>query len=324
MANIAMESFQTVENPTDLYLFRNFARASSTFYEGGRDGHKIAGISSTGSGVSPLAVADSGGIYSGFRCYINEMEGRYTDSLEVCFVSGNESIAAIFNTAGNISLPDGTTIDIGENAFIEIGIDEDYFELRIDAHTYYRQENTLTYPITFGLYPEGNNSSRYCTLPMLDFYINDSSGAVNNSFLGDVKIDAYPINADGSLSDGFSSGSGGALWQAVKDFPVNISDWVEASAIGSQVSFELANTEVDKDEVPLSVKTVAWASKMAGTDSGIKLLMKEGDTIVKTDKQTLPVQGIKALDMIQNYSPSGSVWSVNSVNNLEIGVEVVE
>ncbi|HNB46648.1 MAG TPA: hypothetical protein PLL72_20885, partial [Burkholderiaceae bacterium] len=55
------------------------------------------------------------------------------------------------------------------------------------------------------------------TIDVDDFYIADTSGTINNTFLGDVRVDALQAQADGSLNQWTPSPVGTAAWEAVSD-----------------------------------------------------------------------------------------------------------
>ena len=55
------------------------------------------------------------------------------------------------------------------------------------------------------------------TLDVDDFYIADTSGTINNTFLGDVRVDTLQAQADGSLNQWTVTPSGTAAWEAVSD-----------------------------------------------------------------------------------------------------------
>ncbi len=321
MANLVMESFQVVNHPADINYFNdNIFKQYSKFTNGGRDGNKIAVIGrdfnqSKDVNFAPNNVAT--GLYMGFRFYKKQLFGYSSDYYVSLWANfGNNRLECRIKKNG-FELPSGKILPINmESNFIEIGVDQTYFEFRIDNNTVYRMTHKFSNPTDIGMH-----WSSYVKIGILDLYVNDSTSSVNNSFFGDIKINAYPVNANGSLNTGFSSSTGGDLYLAVDDIPADISEWVEAVNIGDQVTFQL--TDLPSDESPLAVKVSAQASKMAATDSGIKLLSKIGDDIYKSDKRTLPVEGTQITYIIHNQSPAGIPWKSSDLNALEIGMEIV-
>lgn len=324
MANLVMESFQTVNFPYETKVFSRFT--NSIMVSGGRDGFNIAKIGAVyGQGTEALINNDSsGGLYWGMRLFPGGVYGEAptnTSPLSLYFQDEDGELIHVYLRKGLLRFPHNDEwITLNENSlFLELGMDDIYFEMRFDNQTVLRWEHKHKAPTKCGIYVRSGYNQ---ILPIQDFYINNKNGGQNNSFLGDIKIDAYPVNADGSLSSGFASGSGKPLYEAVKDLPVDTQDWVEASAIGSQVTFNIE--DMPEDEIPLAVKIVSHASKMAGSDTGIKLLAKEGENLYKSGKITLPVQGTRPASAILDQAPGGGNWTPEAVNTLEIGMEIVE
>lgn len=322
MAILMMESFQTTSNPADTKTFNGKAYSSRCSYkEGGRDGFSKARIAFSEGERSLVENDTSGGLYMGFRfwksgCY-HGGNLNYVPALRIG--NSNGYCRLTINRALNLMFAD-STFEVDANCFVEIGMDENYQEIRINNKTMKRVEHELGAPTKCSTYARYASSSSGC-IAMQDFYLNNKAGSANNSFLGDVKINAYKVNSDVE-NNGFTSSAGGALFEDVNEWPVNMEDYIEGVNIGS--SYLLGVEDVDSTDTPLCVRVASHAAKMAATDTGFKLLAKIGDTTVKSDKLTLAVEGGSVVDMLMNNSPDGASWTAAKVNSLNIGAEIVE
>lgn len=318
MAILKMESFQTTESPADTGLFLNNLKVEDCEYrDGGRDGHKIAHFFLDSEGASYFAKDNtSGGIYFGARFFASI---TFCNASHFRFVFGNEtgeeyiSLRRNFQYNGkDFSPPEG-------DFFLEVGMDDTYFEARVDSKTAVRIEHSLGSPTFFKAKWLGSSFTTI-KLGMQDLYVTDKSTAVNNNFLGDVKIDAYAVNGDAS-NNGFTASGGGDLYTDVDEWPVSLTDYIEGVNIGS--SYQLGVTDMPLTDTPLAVRVVNNAAKMAATDSGIKMKCDVNGTIAETEKLTLPVTGYKTTDLYFNTAPDGTEWTAAKVNSMTIGAEIV-
>lgn len=318
MANLVMESFQIHNKPSDIHILRQSNSRYSKFVSGGRDGHRIAVLSGLGD-KDNIARTSSGALFIGFRHF-----AKYY----CCANSGYEPYLQIYGTKSNsiVKFYDGylyfnsERLLLPSESFLEFGMDEQYIEIRADNKTLTRIVHDNGPAVSAYIYC-GNSNYGATTIGIQDLYVNDSSGTTNNSFLGDVKIDAVPVVALSS-NNGFSSRNEGPLVDAVKDIPQNPDSWVEGVNIGSKLMFDL--DDMPSSDSPLAVKASIYASKLASSDAGLKILAKTGQDTFASEKVALPVTGNHLRSVIFDKSPSGGDWDVSKFNDLEIGVEIVE
>lgn len=317
MANLIIESFQTTTSPNEISFLSRMNRAK--YYNHGRNETPIAYFE-IASGLSPIVLDnDSGGLFIGFRAYpehlSQESYGR-PGGIKIYNATGEAFLRVI---TGGIRI-NGTDIPLARDAFIEFGMDDTYYELRIDGVTHTRIIHEFGSPVSCAFYSE--SSAWYNYYGFQDFYVNDKSGATNNNFWGDVKIDAYPVNGDGAIN-GFTSSSGSdTLFGDIQAMPADQSTYIEGVNIGSSAYFDV--TDLEATESPLAVKVSGIASKMAATDSGIKLSVKSGDSETKSEKITLPVTGVNSVGYSMDSAPDGTPWTPAKANALQVGLEIVE
>jgi hypothetical protein len=135
------------------------------------------------------------------------------------------------------------------------------------------------------------------TLDVDDFYIADTSGSINNTFLGDVRVDTLKAQADGSLNQWTVAPSGTAAWEAVSDEDETTS--INASSIGLRQSFDVAPLPVMATPAIFGVQLSMLARK---TDAGLGkvkgLVVSGAQTAVSTEvtPEERPIASIPLLD----------------------------
>lgn len=157
------------------------------------------------------------------------------------------------------------------------------------------------------------------TLDVDDFYIADTSGTINNTFLGDVRVDALKPQADGSLNQWTVTPSGTAAWEAVsdEDEATNIS----APNIGLRQSFDVEPLPVMATPAIFGVQLTLLARK---TDAGLGkvkgLVVSGAQTAVSPDVILQEQQAWQCALFERN--PNGNVqWTEAAFNAAEFGVE---
>lgn len=325
MANLLMESFQTVKNPINITSFKPVLEKFSTytFKDNGRDGNRFLGFYSMKQVEAFLISGNkAAGLYMGFRYYSGLVQ---TNNGFSNIVIGNDMIT---NTLGfgqkKLNVNEQPAIFLQDRSyFIELGMDETSFEVRINGQTYFQSAETAGIPdfIKF-VNPTVN---KYNEFGITDFYLNDNTGNVNNSFLGDVKIDAFPITANGTIAHGFSAHNGDSLFEAVKHYPLSDNygkNWINSSGPGDQATFALA--DMAEGFNPLAVKVVSHSEKQPGSSTNeIIFLAKTGDQLAKSDvAQLSPTNNDDMVSKIFNQSPAGRQWTKADFDTLEIGMEI--
>jgi len=157
------------------------------------------------------------------------------------------------------------------------------------------------------------------TLDVDDFYIADTSGSINNTFLGDVRVDTLKAQADGSLNQWTVMPSGTAAWEAVSDEDDSTS--ISAPSIGLRQSFDVAPLPVMATPAIFGVQLSMLARK---TDAGLGkvkgLVVSGAQTAVSADVILQEQQAWQCALFERN--PNGNVqWTEAAFNAAEFGVE---
>jgi hypothetical protein len=116
------------------------------------------------------------------------------------------------------------------------------------------------------------------TVDVDDLYIADTSGTINNTCLGDVRVDVLTPTADGSLNDWIADPPTVPRWQAVAD--TDEATAVQSSASGDQQTFVLSALPVMTTPAIHGVQVVALARKTdAGAASIQGVMHRNGGTV---------------------------------------------
>ena len=157
------------------------------------------------------------------------------------------------------------------------------------------------------------------TLDVDDFYIADTSGTINNTFLGDVRVDALQAQADGSLNQWTVSPAGTAAWEAVSDEDEATS--ISAPSAGLRQSFDIAPLPVMATPAIFGVQLTMLARK---TDAGLgklKGLVVSGAQTASSAEVILQEQQAWQCALFER-NPNGNVqWTEATFNAAEFGVE---
>lgn len=120
------------------------------------------------------------------------------------------------------------------------------------------------------------------TIDIDDFYIADTSGTINNTFLGDVRVDALQAQADGSLNQWIASPVGTAAWEAASD--EDEATAISAPSVGLRQSFDVEPLPVMATPAIYGVQLTMLARK---TDAGLGkvrgLVVSGAQSAVSTD-----------------------------------------
>jgi hypothetical protein len=155
-----------------------------------------------------------------------------------------------------------------------------------------------------------------------DYYVCDDTGAVNNNFLGDLKIECLFPSADGNSSqfDG-SDGNSSANYQLVDEVtPNDDTDYVQSADVGDEDTYTYGDLATTTGSV-FAVQPIPYARK---TDAGSRQIVStarlsavETDSLAKSLADTYLY-----LPDVRETKPGGGSWTITDVNNSEFGVKV--
>lgn len=172
--------------------------------------------------------------------------------------------------------------------------------------------------VAFGSSGTSTTTSVACTVD--DFYVCDNTGAINNDFLGDTRVQA--ILPDGAGNYTQLTPSAGSNFDCVNENPANDdTDFVSSITAGQKDSYTLA-------PIALLTATIFGVA--------VNLISRKEDAGPRTERSLVRSSGVDAVgaivapgvtylnvQQIFELDPSAASWTVATVNAMEAGVEVV-
>lgn len=153
-----------------------------------------------------------------------------------------------------------------------------------------------------------------------DFVIWDSTGTINNSWLGDVRVDSYLPTADGDAS-AMTPSSGTEHWSLVDEVPASGTDYVESDVVGATDLFQLS----DMLHTPTTIHAVLPVAQMLKSDTGTReaaTVLKSGATTNVGANVALATTSAKYWRVLE-LDPNGSVpWTKAAINAMQAGARV--
>lgn len=154
-----------------------------------------------------------------------------------------------------------------------------------------------------------------------DLYICDTTGTMNNDFLGDVRIDTYAPNADGSLLE-WTPTPAGTHYTTVDESPPSWSDYISADVTGARDLF----TITPLSELPgsiLGVRPLALARKTTAGFRSLKHSIKIGATTYNHAQVSLSDTSLYSGEIFETSPADNTPWTPAKVAAAEFGVELV-
>lgn len=153
-----------------------------------------------------------------------------------------------------------------------------------------------------------------------DLYIADNSGALNNDFFGDVRIDAVMPNAEGTYKE-FTPDTGTVHYTRVNEAIADQTTYVAASSVGARDSYQFT----DLASIVGVVRGVQIVDAAVKDDAGVRSiahLSKSG--VSEQYSAALPLSTDRKLyTTIQETDPAtGTYWTQAGINAAEFGVTV--
>ena len=152
-----------------------------------------------------------------------------------------------------------------------------------------------------------------------DFYVIDSTGGTNNSFLGDVRVEAiYPTGAGNYTQWTPSAGSN---YQCVDENPAtDDTDYNSSSTANQKDSFAFGNVTPTSGTVYGVCVNLVTRKDDAGSRS-IRSLNRLSSTDANATAQTIG-SSYANYQFVHETKPGGGSFSITDVNNSEFGYEI--
>jgi len=155
-----------------------------------------------------------------------------------------------------------------------------------------------------------------------DFLLCDTTGAVNNSWPGEVSIVALRPNGNGANSGLLGSDANSVdNYLLVDENPINSTDYAGSPTVGALDTYAMGN--VGKTGTVLGLRAFAYAAKSDAGAKSFKFVVRSSTgTLAKSADIPLSTSYALYAGVIRETDPNGAAWTVASVDAAEVGFEV--
>lgn len=158
-----------------------------------------------------------------------------------------------------------------------------------------------------------------------DFYICDSTGLINNDFLGDCKVKLIRPAADGTYTDGTPS-TGTSHYSVVNGASYTPGTGVQLSASGDKESFYMTQLTTSSifngtiHGIQLSSTIVKYDGKGIPLAAGLVI---DGTTEAELDTNIIPyVTSSTSTLQILSTDLNSAPWTAESINSAQFGIVI--
>ena len=156
------------------------------------------------------------------------------------------------------------------------------------------------------------------TVDVDDLYLADTSGTINNTFLGDVRVDALKAQANGALNQWTVEGASSA-WQAVSDGDETTA--IRAATAGLRQTFDVEALPVMSSPAIHGVQVTLLARKTDAGTGRVRGLAVSGASTAVGPYIVLQEQLAWHTALFER-NPNGNVqWTEGAFNAAEFGLE---
>ena len=156
-----------------------------------------------------------------------------------------------------------------------------------------------------------------------DFYVCNTSGSVNNNFLGDCIVETIRPNVDGFYTDGTPS-SGSSHYEMVDENTPNLTDFVTLAGVGDRDSFGFTNLTPLSSRVVYGVQANAAVAKDDGGTRIVAPFARSGTTDLSGQTKAVAADQLYSSAVFETDPNTGTGWTQSSVNDAEFGLVVTE
>ena len=154
-----------------------------------------------------------------------------------------------------------------------------------------------------------------------DLYVADGTGAVNNTFLGDVR--AITLRPDGVGTDTQLTPVGSAInWQNVDENPYSTTDYNGSATVGQRDTYTLSDLPGGVATV-YGLQTNAIISKDDVTNAKVRFPIRTGGSLYYGTTTSPSTSYLTFSDIHQVNPATTTSWTVGDINALEAGLELV-
>ena len=154
-----------------------------------------------------------------------------------------------------------------------------------------------------------------------DFYVCDSAGSVNNTFLGDIGIRRLDTTADGTTNN--FTPLAGTNWEAVdEDDPDGDDTYVESSTVGHIDLYAIDDAGVTPAAIN-ALQVISTGKKDDASAKGGRNRLLSGASSATGPTYALTTGYVPYQSLHETDPNTGVAWTEAGVDAVEVGVEVV-
>lgn len=265
------------------------------------------------SGAS--SSSSSAGAHLSYQ-YAAQLGFRINTSRQIAITRGGESGTTIATSTEQI--PNGKWCYIELKATIH-SITGSY-ELRLNGTTILSATDVNTQATGTALLDGMCILNRYNTIYVDDIYLLDTTGAVCNDFLGDVRVDS--LVPDGAGANTSWSPSTGANWECVNDAPPNgDTDYVYTSISGVYDIYSFQDLTTISGEV-FGIMAYVYGRKVDAGTKYLRIASRPASTNYDGDRLfTLSDSYAYYLEALTENPETAAQWTISEVNSAEFGIK---
>lgn len=155
-----------------------------------------------------------------------------------------------------------------------------------------------------------------------DWYVCNTLGSSNNTWLGDVAVRALVPTGDGDLSGLVGSDADSiANWQLVDELPASNSDYTGSATSAAEDTYAIT----DLPGTVAQVFGLQVAAVMAKSDAGAasaSVIARVGSTDYTSGANALSTTYAEFVDFYETNPATSAQWTVSDVNALQVGMKV--
>lgn len=153
-----------------------------------------------------------------------------------------------------------------------------------------------------------------------DLYVCDTTGTINNDFLGDCRVDTLFPNADGTYTD-LTPSTGTSHYALVDETAPNATDFNSSGTVGARDSYAFQDLQALASQTVYGVQVNAALHKDDAGSRSAAPFARSGTTNVDGAGVALSTSQTYVSQVFET-KPGGGAWTEANVNAAEFGVTV--
>jgi hypothetical protein len=154
-----------------------------------------------------------------------------------------------------------------------------------------------------------------------DFYLADTAGSLNNTYLGDVRIDVLRPMGAGDTGQWTPTGAA-ANWDTVNEALPDEADYVSATTLGLRDLYQMTDLPAMSAPTVLGVQSVLLAHKSDAGATGIKAVVKSGAAETTGALHNLASDPLYFTHLFETDPNTATAWTEATLNAAQFGQQV--